>query len=230
MPRKKIILWTISVESQATFEVAVLLSCEQSVRPSDPEEYLATTPSSYTMSTERRTVIVMLFLVKCISAFVQVQSTLFTMLILPGKGLLSLLPKTASLSKWKAPMVRIADYLPDGFESPSALNGKSNKPKKPKDPIKVNTMIELRRLIKQGYRVADLDVRGNTSIDPNRINDIHPVVKALYERKDGNKIAVAIEGGKRSKNHQQFMRSFDIHANVRRNEGMRSCWNDIGIS
>jgi hypothetical protein len=66
------------------------------------------------------------------------------------------------------------------------------------------TVDELNRLISGGYRVRDIDVRGDLT-SALRDDDIHPIVKLLYERKsklgqedfrkDGKKIALAIEGG-----------------------------------
>jgi predicted patatin/cPLA2 family phospholipase len=94
------------------------------------------------------------------------------------------------------------DSLPDGFIIDPELK---NRPPKPKQPISVSNISQLKDLIYQGYRVEDLDVRGNTTRDASVI---HPVVQALYRRKemkilptsspyreDGFKIALAIEGG-----------------------------------
>lgn len=94
--------------------------------------------------------------------------------------------------------------LPEGFQFRDYPEGKflGKRPLKPKVPIRVTTVTELKRLIGLGYAVSDLDVRGDTAI-PNNV--VHPVVKALHERKklnstpgdrkDGKRIALAIEGG-----------------------------------
>lgn len=52
--------------------------------------------------------------------------------------------------------------IPDGFDRPIGKDGKllQNRPKKPKQPIKVNSIEELKNLFSLGYRVQDLDVRG----------------------------------------------------------------------
>ena len=70
------------------------------------------------------------------------------------------------------------DPLPEGFEIDGAL---LTRPTKPKQPIPVSSISQLKNLIYQGYRVQDLDVRGDTS---RNITDIHPVVLALHRRKD----------------------------------------------
>ena len=70
------------------------------------------------------------------------------------------------------------DQLPEGFEIDSRL---TNRPGKPKQPLVVSSISHLKELIYQGYRVEDLDVRGDTS---RNVTDIHPVVKALYARRD----------------------------------------------
>ena len=93
----------------------------------------------------------------------------------------------------------------DGCELPSGFEGPSDNRARPKtaEPILVTSLHELKMMIKLGYRVPDLDVRGNTTenIDSSLV---HPVVKALYERRDSAslggrddnlKIAIAIEGG-----------------------------------
>lgn len=91
--------------------------------------------------------------------------------------------------------------LPDSFECPREESGKFVRPKRPEKPIRVTSLDQLRSLIKEGYRVPDLDVRGDTL---RLHSDIHPVVAALHRRAkshstegrtDGMKIAVAIEGG-----------------------------------
>ena len=88
----------------------------------------------------------------------------------------------------------------------------NKRPNRPKSPIKVDNVDDLRSKIKEGYRVRDLDVRGNTQNYGNRsrihhTDDIHPVVKTLYDRAnnqihgtpgnrtDSKKVAIAIEGG-----------------------------------
>jgi hypothetical protein len=91
--------------------------------------------------------------------------------------------------------------LPDLFEKPEIIDGKVVRPKKPNEPIKVEKIEDLRHLFKQGYRIPDLDVRGDTKA----LTKPHPVVRALHKRIEQNsipgqrddnlKIAIAIEGG-----------------------------------
>ena len=98
--------------------------------------------------------------------------------------------------------------VPEGFERPLDSEGRLllSRPRKPKVPIVTSSVKELKDLFKQGYRVEDMDVRGDIAMllkEPQ----VHPVVKALYERKkrgskpgergvnDTAKIAIAIEGG-----------------------------------
>lgn len=99
------------------------------------------------------------------------------------------------------------NWLPQGFTRDS------NKPnrKKPKVPIRVINLEQLRDCIKEGYRVQDLDVRGDTSygiqIGADGKKKVHPVLEALHKRKSENsipgkrnsedkiKIGLAIEGG-----------------------------------
>lgn len=97
-------------------------------------------------------------------------------------------------------------HLPDGFtfKDGSTVHYPGLRPNKPKIPIRVTTVSALKQFISEGYQVPHLDVRGNTS-SADTMDKIHPVVKALYDRKrqnsipgnrtDGRKIAIAIEGG-----------------------------------
>ena len=98
--------------------------------------------------------------------------------------------------------------IPDGFDHPTDISGAQllRPPKKPKKPIRVFTVEDLKDLFRQGYRVDNIDVRGDiaTLLDESAV---HPVVKDLYERKlkrsqpgnrdfnDTARIAIAIEGG-----------------------------------
>ena len=101
------------------------------------------------------------------------------------------------------------ETLPVGFTLDPTL---TKRPDSPKSPLVVRDLKHLKELIYQGYRVEDLDVRGDTRVD--NATTIHPVVEALYRRaeakkrlaaggdasqiasyNDGMKIAVAIEGG-----------------------------------
>lgn len=94
--------------------------------------------------------------------------------------------------------------LPEGFQYRDYPDGKflGKRPRKPKVPVKVTNVEQLKGLIGFGYRITDLDVRGDTAYNGS---DIHPVIKALHDRKaqhsipgnrtDGQKIALAIEGG-----------------------------------
>ena len=101
------------------------------------------------------------------------------------------------------------EKLPTGFTLDPTL---TKRPDSPKSPLVVRDLKHLKELIYQGYRVEDLDVRGDTRVE--NTTTIHPVVEALYRRaeakkrlaaggdtskiasyNDGMKIAVAIEGG-----------------------------------
>lgn len=96
-------------------------------------------------------------------------------------------------------------WLPEGFERDVGAGRK----KKPTVPIRVTTLAQLKEHIKEGYRVQDLDVRGDTTAHQGSYaaTSCHPVVEALYARRNSNstpghrsegdemKIALAIEGG-----------------------------------
>jgi hypothetical protein len=96
--------------------------------------------------------------------------------------------------------------LPDGFQFAESTDGvfTGTRPNSPKIPIKVKTIKKLKYYISKGYRVPDLDVRGDT-IPETPSMQIHPVIKALHDRKiqnsmpgnrtDSRKIAIAVEGG-----------------------------------
>ena len=88
--------------------------------------------------------------------------------------------------------------LPKGFE----FNPEAHDRPKVASPVSVSKLSDLHAKIARGYRVRDLDVRGNVS---DTHYETHPVLQAIYERKrrlaagldvsDGRKIALAIEGG-----------------------------------
>lgn len=93
--------------------------------------------------------------------------------------------------------------LPGGFE----IQPTSNKSlPRTKHPIAVHSVEELKRLIRGGYGVQDVDVRGDVCdlVHTNQTK-LHPVVKLFHERKragstagnrkDNHKLAIAIEGG-----------------------------------
>lgn len=99
-------------------------------------------------------------------------------------------------------------HIPTGFVAPREIDGSllKKRPRKPAVPIEIHSVSELRDIFRKGHRVQDLDVRGNVASllqEPS----VHPVVKALYERKeevkqhgerkieDTSKFAIAIEGG-----------------------------------
>ena len=93
--------------------------------------------------------------------------------------------KHCSLSKqrrYNLPLLHntivVGDKLPDGFEIDSKV---LTRPVKPKQPIPVSSISHLKELIYQGYRVEDVDVRGDTA---RNTSDVHPVVQALYRRKE----------------------------------------------
>jgi hypothetical protein len=98
----------------------------------------------------------------------------------------------------------INDNFPESFYQAWKISSKTKRPPRPKEPIKVVTLESLKSLIQQGYRVQDLDVRGNTTRQSNS-DQIHPVVRALHQRaleksmpgkrNDSRKVALAIEGG-----------------------------------
>lgn len=87
---------------------------------------------------------------------------------------------------------------------PSTTSAPSTIAPQPSLPIKVNSIEQLRFLMQLGYRVQDVDVRGDCACNLSSTL-LHPVPKALYkrkyensvpgQRKDGRKIALAIEGG-----------------------------------
>lgn len=86
------------------------------------------------------------------------------------------------LRKYHLPVLHntivVGDKLPDGFEIDSKV---LTRPVKPKQPIPVSSISHLKDLIYQGYRVEDLDVRGDTA---RNTSDVHPVVQALHRRKE----------------------------------------------
>ncbi len=98
--------------------------------------------------------------------------------------------------------------IPAGFVAPREIDGSllKKRPRKPPVPIEIHSVNELRDIFSKGYRVQDLDVRGDVAT-LLREPSVHPVVKALYERKekasqvgernveDTARIAIAIEGG-----------------------------------
>lgn len=95
-------------------------------------------------------------------------------------------------------------FLPEGFTRPVDKNGKVVFKKLDK-PKPIHNIDELKQMIAEGYRVRDLDVRGDIASLLNTTTEIHPVVKELYKRKlskslpgyrtDGNRIAISVEGG-----------------------------------
>mmetsp|Transcript_28925 Transcript_28925/g.41244 ORF Transcript_28925/g.41244 Transcript_28925/m.41244 type:complete len:581 (+) Transcript_28925:57-1799(+) len=100
----------------------------------------------------------------------------------------------------KSRILRYCNALPEGFTRREDVLKKSPSP--PKQPIPVTDVSHLKELIHEGYRVRDLDVRGDTTFDSDQL---HPVVKALHNRirdgsipgnrTDGHRIAISIEGG-----------------------------------
>lgn len=105
-------------------------------------------------------------------------------------------------------VLKFCRHMPTGFDPPKLQDAslEFKRPKKPSKPIVIESVSDLKKSIAQGYRVHDLDVRGDiaTLLKSDRV---HPVVKSLYERKinsskpgersegDHAKIAIAIEGG-----------------------------------
>lgn len=96
-------------------------------------------------------------------------------------------------------------WLPEGFTPPEPGVPRREKPK---FPIRVTSVAQLKSLIRDGYRVQDLDVRGETrAANGAASTKRHPVIAALYQRRDVKsmpgqrasgdkmKIALAIEGG-----------------------------------
>lgn len=78
--------------------------------------------------------------------------------------------------------------------------------KSPPKPIPVTSTHELKELISTGYRVPDLDVRGDIASVLHSTDKVHAVVKLLHDRKNNNcnnpvdrkdkfKVALSIEGG-----------------------------------
>jgi hypothetical protein len=99
--------------------------------------------------------------------------------------------------------------MPQGFDRPRDAEGNviNSRPDSPKEPIVVQSVAELKDMFSRGYNVKDLDVRGNIAELLEDSDYIHPVVKALHQRKvseskpgervegDVARIAIAIEGG-----------------------------------
>ena len=97
--------------------------------------------------------------------------------------------------------------LPEGFSRPTDASGKlmTKRPRKPKSLLKISSLNELHEKIRQGYRVNDLDVRGDIYLHLFNTSEIHPVVQLLHDRKccfstpnnrtDSCKVAIALEGG-----------------------------------
>ncbi|RYH30459.1 hypothetical protein EON65_05065 [archaeon] len=97
--------------------------------------------------------------------------------------------------------------LPDGFSRPIDSSGKlmTKRPRKPKNLFRINTLDELHEKIRLGYRVNDLDVRGDIHNHLLNTSEIHPVVQLMHDRKasfstpnnrtDSCKVAIALEGG-----------------------------------
>jgi len=79
------------------------------------------------------------------------------------------------------------EKLPEGFTIDPSL---SQRPPKAKAPILVQDLTHLKRLIYEGYRVEDLDVRGDTTSSLNA-SVVHPVVKALHRRAEAQRRAAA---------------------------------------
>jgi hypothetical protein len=121
--------------------------------------------------------------------------------------LLSVHHSEAGFSKVKY-LLKTWRQFPAGFEQPRNEDGSLllQRPRKPKMGIPIASVAELKEVFSKGYRVRDMDVRGDIACllkEPV----VHPVVKALYERKnkgsrpgeraveDKAKIAIAIEGG-----------------------------------
>lgn len=105
-------------------------------------------------------------------------------------------------------LLKTCRTFPSGFERPIREDGSLllKCPRKPKHIIPIRSVEELKEVFKQGYRVQDMDVRGDIA-GLLKDNSIHPVVQALYDRKRHNskpgergtndtaKVAIAIEGG-----------------------------------
>ena len=122
----------------------------------------------------------------------------------------------------KSKLNMINDNFPESFYKSWGIDVNTKRPSKPPSPIPVKSLHHLRQLISEGYRVQDLDVRGNLTDSPIRHNTntsvngdnnsassvtdmslrVHPVIKALYDRSgnksipgarvDGRKIAISI--------------------------------------
>lgn len=88
----------------------------------------------------------------------------------PGYLLLSLIfifldgTSPFSLNSRASNVLKYWQTIPEGFERPIGKDGKllQSRPDKPKQLIVVNSVEELKRLFSLGYRVQDLDVRGNS--------------------------------------------------------------------
>eukprot|EP01039_Chlorochromonas_danica_P009973 gene9972-11023_t len=140
-----------------------------------------------------------------------------SLFLLPSQAFLSFLTGGNKVKR----LLRNWRNLPDGFARPKDAKGNllTKRPKKPREPIPIYSVEDLKEKISEGYRVEDVDVRGDiynllftnnsttttTTATSTTTNGLHPVVKLLYdrkeaksrprERKDPHRVAIAIEGG-----------------------------------
>jgi hypothetical protein len=111
--------------------------------------------------------------------------------------------------RYSNPLKSVEQDIPEGFTIANNIDGSrtlnsTSHTSNSELPIRVFDVDKLKSLIKDGYRVQDMDVRGDCFCDISN-TVLHPVPKALYARKnansqpgnrdDGRKIALAIEGG-----------------------------------
>ena len=132
---------------------------------------------------------------------------LWALWVVLAHGFDRLLPRVGMSPQQKSVLAAGDPWLPEGFTPPEP--GRPRR-EKPKVPIRVTSVSQLKSLIRDGYRVQDLDVRGETRPAANDLassKSLHPVIAALYQRRDVKsmpgqrasedkmKIALAIEGG-----------------------------------
>lgn len=99
--------------------------------------------------------------------------------------------------------------LPEGFVPPETHKRSVFSRKHPKlpsgKPVRVVSVGDLKERIHEGYRVRDLDVRGDVCSVLANPHFSHPVLELLHKRKtekslpgqrqDDHRVAIAIEGG-----------------------------------
>lgn len=99
---------------------------------------------------------------------------------------------------------KVGSFISNRKKEEFLASGKLPRLKNVESPVTVKSLAQLQEFITQGYRVRDIDVRGDIHSALNE-GRVHPIVKLLHERRiagskpnernDGKRIALAIEGG-----------------------------------